>query len=74
MKNQPYFNGLLDINLNGIKVLKLSYGGQRGMSGGPLVVTGTGRVVGLMSFGLPQDVIQKHTLFAVSAEEIIRKL
>lgn len=63
-----------DINLNDIKVLKLSYGGLEGMSGGPLVVQGTTRVVGLMSYGLPPDVPQKHALFAVAAEEIIIRL
>ena len=44
------------------------------MSGGPLVIKGTSRVVGLMSFGLPPNVIQKQTLFAVSAQEIIKRL
>jgi hypothetical protein len=63
-----------DINLNNIKVLKMSCGGLKGMSGGPLVVQGTTRVVGLMSFGLPPDAPQKHTLFAISADEIIRRL
>lgn len=63
-----------DIKLNNIKVIKLSYGRLKGMSGGPLVIQGTTQVVGLMSYGLPPDLPYKHNLFAVSADEIIRRL
>ncbi len=59
-----------DVNLKNKMVLKLSFGGVQGMSGGPLIRASSGEVVGLMSFGLPEDKPQKTNLFAISVEEI----
>jgi len=62
------------INLRNIRQLKLSFGGTVGMSGGPLVIRSSGEAVGLMSYGLPQNEHIKHTLFAISADEITRRM
>lgn len=63
-----------DIKLNDIKGVELSFPGIIGMSGGPLIRKSTGEVIGLLSIGLPPDVQQKKSLFAISVEEINRAL
>jgi hypothetical protein len=63
-----------DINLNNVKGIETSYGGIIGMSGGPLIVTETDEIIGLMSIGLPADVKVKKTLFAISLSEIMSKV
>jgi hypothetical protein len=57
-----------DIRMSDTRLLELSYGGNVGMSGGPLIYADS--VVGLMSVGLPPDVPEKHTLFAVAMADI----
>lgn len=63
-----------DLKLDGVIVLKLSYGGSTGMSGGPLLIQATSKVIGMMSFGLPPDVSKKDELYAVSAREILKRI
>jgi V8-like Glu-specific endopeptidase len=63
-----------DINMNNIVGLATSYGGVIGMSGGPLVCKLTDEILGLMSIGLPADKESKDSLFAVSIEEINKKI
>ena len=58
-----------DIRFNNIKCLKLSCGGNSGLSGSPLM-NDNGEIFGVMSFGLPEDTIKKDSLFAVSIDEI----
>jgi hypothetical protein len=70
---------IMNVNANDIKMteiygLETSYGGTKGMSGGPLINLKTDEIVGLMSIGLPADVQIKKTLFAVSIKEIMKKL
>ena len=63
-----------DIKLNNIKGFETSYGGVIGMSGGPLIATETGEIIGLMSIGLPADLKIKKSLFAISLTEILSKV
>ena len=63
-----------DIKLNNIKGFETSYGGVIGMSGGPLIATETGEIIGLMSIGLPADLKIKKSLFAISLSEILSKV
>jgi len=63
-----------DVNLNGVKSIELSFGGIQGMSGSPLIRKTDGEVIGLMSAGLPVDSRKKNTLYAISVEEIKKKL
>ena len=62
-----------DITLNNISVYQTSYGGCVGMSGGPLINTETGEILGIMSFGLPKDSFDKTNLFSISIDEIRSK-
>lgn len=69
----------LTVNTNAIKVsnitgVETSFSGIVGMSGGPLIRQFSNEVIGLMSIGLPPDVPEKTTLFAISVEEIKRKI
>jgi len=63
-----------DIKLANVAGLATSYGGVIGMSGGPLVCKLTDEILGLMSMGLPADKEVKDSLFAVSIEEINKKI
>ena len=70
---------IMTVNANDIKMdkiggLETTYGGTKGMSGGPLINLKTDEVIGLMSIGLPADVQIKKTLFAVSINEIMKRL
>lgn len=72
-------NNALTVNANDIKIdniagYETSTGGRRGMSGGTLVHSLTQEVIGMLSFGLPQDVEIKTTLFAISIDNIIEKI
>jgi hypothetical protein len=63
-----------DVKLSGVNILKMSYGGTRGMSGGPLLIQGTTNVIGMMSFGLPPVINEKQELYAVAAGEILSRI
>lgn len=63
-----------DVNLNDTIVLEVSYGGIVGMSGGPLRLSSTDEVIGLMSFGQPSDSEVKERLFAVAINEIVGRI
>lgn len=63
-----------DIKMSDVVGLATSYGGVIGMSGGPLVCKQTDEILGLMSMGLPADKEVKDSLFAVSIEEINKKI
>lgn len=69
----------LDVNANDIKMVgvrgfELSFGSQVGMSGGPVVDLASGRVLGMLSIGLPADHNVKTETFAVSIEEIMERV
>ncbi|PBJ07972.1 trypsin-like serine protease [Flavobacterium sp. ACN6] len=61
-----------DIKLTDIKVIKPSFKGNIGMSGGPLICND--KVIGMMSFGLPADQEIKEAVFAIAIDQIIAKL
>lgn len=62
-----------DIKMHGVRGFELSFGSQVGMSGGPVVDISTGRVIGMLSVGLPPDSIVKTDTFAVSIDEISKR-
>lgn len=59
-----------DIRMHGVRGFELSFGSQVGMSGGPVVDSSTGKVLGMLSVGLPPDSVVKTETFAVSIDEI----
>ena len=59
-----------DIKMQGVRGFELSFGSQVGMSGGPVVDGDNGRVLGMLSIGLPPDSNVKTETFAVSIDEI----
>ena len=59
-----------DIKMHGVRGFELSFGSQVGMSGGPVVDSSTGKVLGMLSVGLPPDSNVKTETFAVSIDEI----
>lgn len=63
-----------DVNLKGVKGFETSFKGVVGMSGSPVIRESTGEVIGILSIGLPPDVPAKKSIFAVSAEEILKKI
>lgn len=63
-----------DIKIKDIHGIETSYGGVIGMSGGPLIDKKSDEIIGLMSIGLPQDVQVKTSLFAISIEEILKRI
>lgn len=64
----------LDVNLRDISGFETSFGGTEGMSGGPLLSQVSDEVIGLMSFGLPKDIHVKEQLFAISRDEIQKRI
>ncbi|MFO7969844.1 MAG: hypothetical protein R6U15_07045, partial [Candidatus Izemoplasmatales bacterium] len=60
-----------DIKLNNVEIIRTSYGGKKGMSGSPLVKTSNGKVIGVMSHGYPEDIVDKVELCAISVNEFI---
>lgn len=62
-----------DIKMHGVQGFELSFGSQVGMSGGPVVDSTTGKVLGMLSVGLPPDSIVKTETFAVSIDEILKR-
>lgn len=62
-----------DIRMHGVRGFELSFGSQVGMSGGPVVDSSTGTVLGMLSVGLPPDAILKTETFAVSIDEILSR-
>jgi len=70
---------IMTVNANDIKIknvngIETSYGGVIGMSGGPLIDEESDEIIGLMSIGLPQDEQVKTSLFAISIDEILKKI
>jgi V8-like Glu-specific endopeptidase len=63
-----------DIKMTNVAGFATSYGGVIGMSGGPLISKETGEIIGMMSMGLPADKEVKDSLFAVSIEEINKRI
>ena len=63
-----------DIKIKNISGIETSYGGVIGMSGGPLIDTQTNEIIGMMSLGLPVDLKDKKSIFAVSIIEIMNKV
>ena len=63
-----------DVVVNDKKYLTLSCGGNTGLSGAPLVKSDTDEVIGLMSFGLPENVTRKTNLFAISIDEVEKEI
>ena len=63
-----------DVKMKNVKGFETSYGGVIGMSGGPLINKQTNEIIGIMSIGLPPDIAVKHSLFAVSINELKDKI
>ncbi|MCE4217597.1 hypothetical protein GD586_09055 [Pseudarcicella sp. GAP-15] len=63
-----------DIKLKNICGIETSYGGVVGMSGGPLIDVQTNEIIGMMSIGLPVDLKEKKSIFAISIMEIIKRV
>jgi Trypsin-like peptidase domain len=63
-----------DVKMLNVRGLELSFGSQIGMSGGPLVSAETGRVLGMLSIGLPPDANVKTQTFAVSIGEVVERI
>ncbi len=59
-----------DMNLTDVQAFEILGGGMIGQSGGPTIDETTGKVVGLLSFGLPQNLYEKTSLFAISSGEL----
>jgi S1-C subfamily serine protease len=59
-----------DIRMSEVRGFELSFGSRIGMSGGPVVDQEDGKVLGLLSLGLPPDATIKTQTFAVSIEEV----
>ncbi len=62
-----------NIKMQGIGGFELSFEGQKGMSGGPVVDSINGEVVGMLSLGLPSESFVKKKTFAISIEEVLKK-
>ncbi len=60
-----------DIKLNNVEIIRTNYGGKRGMSGSPLIKHSDRTVIGVMSHGYPEDVVDKDELCAISVREFI---
>ncbi|WP_445666294.1 S1 family peptidase [Fodinibius sp. AD559] len=58
-----------DMSLNNVEIIRTSYGGSVGMSGGPLIRQRDQNVVGFMSHGYPPDKTDKNVLCAISVTE-----
>lgn len=63
-----------DVKINDKKYLTLSCGGSKGLSGAPLIKFDTNEIMGLMSYGLPEDVTYKEKLFAISIDEVKKEI
>jgi hypothetical protein len=63
-----------DMKLDNVDTIETSYGGIEGMSGGPLILKKSNEIIGLMSFGLPQNIKEKEVLFAININEIISRI
>ena len=63
-----------NVNIRDVEIIETSYPGRIGMSGGPLINNETKEVIGLMSIGLPPDVVEKQTVAAISIFEILAVL
>ena len=61
-----------DLNVKDKVFIKLSFSGNIGMSGGPLI--SKNKIIGLMSFGLPADSFVKKEVYAISIREIITSI
>lgn len=63
-----------DMKLDNVDTIETSYGGIEGMSGGPLFLKKSNEIIGLMSFGLPENKKEKEVLFAININEIIPRI
>jgi len=63
-----------DLKLKGTNVYELSFQTRCGMSGGPLFDKTNGKLVGILSFGLPENAEIKLQSFAVSLSELRKYL
>ena len=61
-----------DVKLNDVEVIQPSFKANVGMSGGPLI--SNNKIIGMMSFGMPADLVIKDIVFAISIDEILTKL
>jgi len=61
-----------DIKMHGVRGVELAFSSQVGMSGGPVIDSSTGKVIGMLSAGLPLDSNVKTETFAVSIHEILK--
>ncbi|KAF0140409.1 MAG: hypothetical protein FD122_2424 [Stygiobacter sp.] len=63
-----------DVNIINIEVIQPSFGAIKGMSGGPLLSKSSDKLLGLMSYGLPENSAQKHSVYAISTNELYNKI
>ncbi len=63
-----------DVRLDGVNVIEFRAGGVQGMSGGPLVHEATGRAVGVLSFGLPNEGAAKDVVYAMPMTDVVPAL
>jgi hypothetical protein len=61
-----------DVRLERVKGFELSFASRVGMSGGPVVDTTSGELMGMLSIGLPPDAPTKTQTFAISMEQILQ--
>ncbi len=54
-----------EVRLSGVQVIEFAAGGVQGMSGGPLIHETSGRVAGILSFGLPNAGKVKDVVYAM---------
>jgi hypothetical protein len=62
-----------DLRIEKRYLIQPSFKANIGMSGGPLILQGTNKLVGLMSFGLPPDSRYKETVYAIHVDEIMKE-
>lgn len=67
----------VDVNTNDLWIIdktfiQPSFIANVGMSGGPLIAQN--KLIGLMSFGLPADSLEKKEVYAISINEIIKEI
>ncbi|MAF08844.1 hypothetical protein CMK11_00180 [Candidatus Poribacteria bacterium] len=63
-----------DVRLDRVSVIEFRAGGVQGMSGGPLVHEATGRAVGVLSFGLPNEGAAKDVVYAMPMTDVVPAL
>lgn len=63
-----------DVKIRNILTIEPSFVAVKGMSGGPLISKKNNKLVGLMSFGLPEGTDNKLSTFAIAISEIIVRI